>query len=152
MFYVGVVVAKSFENFAQKEIEYRKGSNPDLTAKQALQDTIDTCLIITKRGKGNDEEKTKYALLQKGILAFGTGYLMDGKFRIDEAIIAVAKVAYLAGKILKNDLTQIKRYNGEDIKQLIIDNPEWNFLNRLKRQPDKSSFFYWYHTMQLLSE
>ena len=36
-------------------------------------------------------------------------------------------------------------------KELIIENPDWNFLNRLKRQPDKSSFYYWYQTVQLLT-
>ncbi len=32
-----------------------------------------------------------------------------------------------------------------------IENQDWNFLNRLKRQPDKSSFYYWYKTVQLLT-
>ncbi|MCF8361042.1 MAG: hypothetical protein K9G70_00320 [Prolixibacteraceae bacterium] len=38
----------------------------------------------------------------------------------------------------------------EDIKDWNIDNPDWNFLNRLKRQPDKSLFYYWYQTVELL--
>ncbi len=143
------VVAKSFQIFAKQEIEYRKVTHPDLTPDQVLQDTIDTCLIITKRERGSAGEKDKFTQLQKGIIAFGTGYLMSGNFRIDEAIVASSKVAHLAAKLLSNDLTPIKHYNGEDIKHLEIENPDWNFLNRLKRQPDKSSFYYWYHTMQL---
>jgi hypothetical protein len=35
-------------------------------------------------------------------------------------------------------------------KELNIEEPEWNFLNPLKRQPDKSAFYYWYQTVQLL--
>ena len=62
------------------------------------------------------------------------------------------KYLYLAAKLLKNDLSPINNYKGEDIKQLNIENPDWNFLNRLKRQPDKSSFYYWYHTVQLLTQ
>lgn len=146
------VVAKSFQIFAKQEIEYRKVTHPDLTPDQVLQDAIDTCLIITKRERGSAGEKDKFTELQKGIIAFGTGYLMSGNFRIDEAIVASSKVAHLAAKLLSNDLTPIKHYNSEDIKHLEIENPDWNFLNRLKRQPDKSSFYYWYHTMQLLTK
>ena len=146
------VVAKGFQIFAKQEIEYRKETHPDLTPEQVLQDTIDTCLIITKRERGNSDEKAKFAQLQKGITAFGTGYLMSGNFRIDDAVVASAKVAHLAAKLLTNDLSPINHYNGEDIKQLNIENQDWNFLIRLKRQPDKSSFYYWYHTVQLLTQ
>jgi hypothetical protein len=145
------VVAKSFQLFTKKEIEYRKETHPDLTTEQVLQDIIDTCLILTKRERGSAEEKAKLSLLQKGIIAFGSGYLMSGNFRIDDAVVASSKVAHLAVKLLTHDLTPIKHYKGEDIKHLDIENQEWSFLNRLKRQPDKSSFYYWYHSVQLLS-
>lgn len=145
------IVADSFYTFAKYEIDYRKDSDSDLSPELALQDTIDTCLIITKRGKGNADEKGKFTQLQKGIIAFGTGYLMTGNFRIDDAIVAAAKVAYLAAKLLVNDLSPMSRYKGEDIKPLNIENQEWSFLNRLKRQPDKSSFYYWYQTVQILT-
>jgi predicted nucleotidyltransferase component of viral defense system len=145
-------VAASFHIFAKQEIEYRKESHPGLTPEQVLRDTIDTCLIITKRERGNAEEKVLFAKLQKGITAFGTGYLMSGNFRIDDAIIASAKVAHLAAKLLTGDLSPIKQYNGEDIKPLNIENQDWNFLNRLKKQPVKSSFYYWYQTVQLLTQ
>ncbi len=143
------VVAKSFETFAKQEIKYRKS---DLTPKDVLQNTIDTCLIIAKKGAGqNTDEKVKFKELQKGIKAFGTGFLMNGNFRIDDAVTASAKVAYLTAKILKNDLSPIEYFNNEDIKSLLIENPDWNFLNKLKRQPDKSSFFYWYMAVKLLT-
>lgn len=145
------IVATCYKTFAAQEIEYRKVTHPGLTKEQVLLDTIDTCCIITKRGKGSTEEKALFTQLQKGITAFGTGYLMSGNFRIDDAIIASSKVAYLAAKLLKDDLSPIKYYNGEDISQLNIENQEWNFLNRLKRQPDKSSFYYWYQAVQLLT-
>jgi hypothetical protein len=144
------VVAKSFHLFAIHEIEYRKESHPGLTPEKVLQDTINTCLIITKRERGTTEEKAKFAQLQKGIIAFGTGYLMSGNFRIDDAVPASARIAYLATKILVNDMSPLSYYEGQDIKDLNIENPDWNFLNRLKRQPDKSSFYYWYQTYELI--
>jgi predicted nucleotidyltransferase component of viral defense system len=143
-------VAESFSRFAQKEIEYRKAEHPDLTIEQVLKDTIDTCLIIAKRGRGSTIEKTNFAQLQKGIVAFGTGFLMSGNFRIDEAVVATAKVAYLATKLLVNNLSPIQFYQGKDITSLNIENQDWNFLNRLKRHPDKSAFYYWYKVVQLL--
>lgn len=147
------IVAASFNAFAKKEIEYRKKLNPDLalTAKTVLKDSIDTCLIIAKRGTGTGDERKKYADLQRGISAFGTGFLMSGNFRIDDAIPAAARVAYLASKILKNDLKPIEYFQRQDIKELNIENQDWNFLNRLKRQPDKSSFFYWFQAVTLLT-
>ena len=147
-------VSESFKVFAKKEIAYRKNRNPDsgLTPEKVLQDTIDTCLLLAKRGSGTADEKSKFIELQKGIRAFGTGFLMEGNFRIDDAIPAAARIAYLATKILNKDLLPIEYYNKQNIKELTIDNPEWNFLNRLKRQPDKSSFYYWYRAVQLLTK
>ena len=145
------VVAESFNRFARQEIEYRKTEHPVLTIEQVLNDTIDTCVIIAKRGRGDETEKSNYTELQKGIVAFGTGFLMEGNFRIDDAIVASAKVAYLAAKLLVNDLTPIEHYNGEDIKPLNIENPDWNFLNPLKRLPDKSAFYYWYQVVKLFT-
>ncbi len=149
------IVSKSFLLHAEQEIAFRKNANDktDLSPKKVLQDTIDTCLIITKRDTNKEEPaKSNFKLMQDGIRAFGTGYLMSGKFRIDDAIIASSKVVLLAAKLLVGDLSPVSYYNGEDIKALNIENPEWNFLNKLKKQPDKSIFYYWYQTVQLLTK
>lgn len=148
------IVAASFEAFAKQEIEYRKNGNPDtkLNPEIVLHDTIDTCAILANRGHGSDGEKAKFKELQKGIKAFGTGFLMAGNFRIDDAVPASARIAYLAAKILIKDLSPITYYDNQDIKELTIEDPDWNFLNRLKRQPDKSSFYYWYQAIKLLTK
>lgn len=145
-------VATSFKAFAAQEIAYRKNENADLALhpETVLQDIIDTCLIIARRGAGSDDEKKKFAELQRGIRALGSGFLITGNFRIDDAVPASARIAYLAAKILANDLTPIPYYDQQDIKDWNIEDPNWNFLNRLKRQPDKSSFYYWYLAVQLL--
>ena len=93
------IVAQSFEGFVKQEIEYRKTEKPDLTPGKVLQDTIGTCAILAKRGKGSADEKQKFIELQKGIKAFGTGFLMVENFRIDDAIAAAARmeVAVVSG-------------------------------------------------------
>ncbi|MAE81831.1 MAG: hypothetical protein CMB80_03775 [Flammeovirgaceae bacterium] len=145
-------VAASFEVFAKQEISYRKGVDSTMTPENVLQDTIDTCAIIAKRERGNEDEKAKFKELQKGIIAFGTGFLMAGNFRIDDAVPASARVAYLAAKLLKKEFSPLEKYEGQDIKDWNIEDQDWNFLNRLKRQPDKSSFFYWFKTVELLTK
>lgn len=146
------VVAASFRVFAKQEIVYRKDENPiaELTPEIVLRDTIDTCAILARRERGNDDEKAKFKELQKGIIAFGTGFLMADNFRIDDAVAASARIAYLAAKILVNDLSPIRYYDNRDMKDVIIEDPNWNFLMRLKRQPDKSAFYYWYQTVHLM--
>lgn len=148
------MVAKSFMAFAEKETNYRKNGNPDseLTPKMVLLDTIDTCLIIAKRGGGSEDEKQKFTELQRGIKAFDFGFLMSGNFRIDDAIPASSRIAYLAAKILHNDLSPIDHYVGQNIKEWNIEDPDWNFLNKLKKQQDKSSFYYWYQTVELITK
>lgn len=145
------IVAQSFEAFAIQEIKYRKTETSDLTTENVLQDTIDTCAILAKKGKGTAAEKSKFNELQKGIRAFGTGFLMNGNFRIDDAVPAAARIAYLSAKILHKDLSPIEYFQGQDIKEWNIQNQDWNFLNRLKKQPDKSGFYYWYKTLEVMN-
>ena len=148
------IVADSFRKFAEHEIQYRQYSLPktELTAEMVLMDTIDTCIIFAKRNRGTDDQTSKFKELQKGIIAFGSGYLMSGTFRIDDAIHATARIAYLAAKILFNDLSPIRYFEGQDIKAISIEDQQWNFLMRLKKLPDKSAFYYWYQTIELLTK
>jgi hypothetical protein len=146
------IVADSFHAFAQQEIEYRRQDNSDhvITPKNVLQDTIGTCLIIAKRGHGSEDEIAKFTELQNGIKALDSGYLMSGHFRIDDAIPAAGRVAYLATKILANDLSPIAFYQRQEIQNLNIEEKGWKFLNRLNRLPDKTGFYYWYQAVQIL--
>tara|TARA_R110002050_G_scaffold109799_2_gene221494 strand:- start:15588 stop:16691 length:1104 start_codon:yes stop_codon:yes gene_type:complete len=145
------IVAQSFEAFALKEIEYRKTETAILTTNEVLRDTINTCAILAKKGKGTADEKLKFAELQKGIRAFGTGFLMNGNFRIDDAIHAAARIAYLSAKILHKNLSPIEYFQAQNINEWTIENQDWNFLNKLKKQPDKSGFYYWYKTLEILN-
>jgi len=145
------IVAQSFEAFAIQEIEYRKTETSNLTLQKVLKDTIGTCAILAKKGKGSTDEKQKFIELQKGIRAFGTGFLMVGNFRIDDAVSAAARIAYLSAKILHKNLSPIEFFQGENITKLNIENQDWNFLNRLKKQPDKSGFYYWHKALEVMN-
>lgn len=149
------IVHKSFMAFATTEIAYRSEmpeyEDKELTPTTILQDTIDTCLLIARRDTNKTEPyKTQFSDLNTGIRAFGGNFLMSGNFRIEDAVIASARVAHLAAKLLVGDLSPIQYYEVEDVTKLTIDNENYVYLNRLKKQPDKSSFYYWYHTTQLL--
>lgn len=148
------MVARSFMAFAEQEISYRKSVNPrqTLSPEQVLKDIIDTCGIIAKKGVGPNDEQQKFAELQKGIKAFDFGYLMAGHFRLDDAVPVAARIAHLAAKLLVRDTSAIAYYRGQAIHDLNIEEPQWKALNKLKRQPNGSSFYYWHHTVKLLKQ
>ncbi len=61
------IVARSFYAQAVRGIICRAKENTalSLTPEMVLQDTLDTCLIIAKRGKGTADEQHKFSELQK---------------------------------------------------------------------------------------
>lgn len=139
--------AKSFNAFVVEEISYR---GLTIGAPEVLNDIIETAKIIALRDRNRDEPfKSHYDELQKGIRSFNN-FIISGSFRPDDAITASAKAAYLAAKILNENYDALERFNNDDIAELNIENQEWNFLNRLKRLPDKSAFFYWYKSLEKL--
>ena len=85
-----------------------------------------------------------------GIRSFGSAFLMTGHFRIEEAMAASARVAYLNAILLQPKIKEIEYHKGQDISELTIEKADWAFLNKLKRQPDKSIFYYWYKAVELL--
>ena len=149
------MVKKSFSAFAKAELSYRSTdkdfSKRKLNEKDVLWDSINTCAIMARRERNpTAEKKKKFADLSSGIRSFGSAFLMTGHFRIEEALAASAKVAYLNAIILQKEDVEIEYYENQDTKELVIKNPDWAFLNRLKRQPDKSIFYYWNKAVELL--
>lgn len=148
-------VKKSFSAFAKAELSYRSSdknfSNRNLSETDVLWDSINTCAIIARRERNpTAKSKKKFADLNLGIRSFGSAFLMKGNFRIEEALATSARVAYLNAILLQSEITEIEYYDGQDIGELTIENTDWAFLNKLKRQPDKSIFFYWYMAVELL--
>ena len=73
--------------------------------------------------------------------------LIEKRFHLEKAIISASKAAYLS-VLIRKEVMEIKRYKSPDeIKDLLIPHP---LLNKLKKS-NPEAFFYWYHTILLLS-
>ncbi|OWP85008.1 hypothetical protein BWK59_02225 [Flavobacterium davisii] len=134
------VVINSYMKVVQEEIGFRK---LDLNATNVLADTLDTCYTLFERNSKSEE----FNQLQQGIRNF-TNFTID-RFSIDEAITAGAKVAYLAKLIQLGKLTTIERFkNPLEIKNWIIENPQYNKLNKLKKS-NPEAFYYWFKAINI---
>ncbi|HWK06841.1 MAG TPA: nucleotidyl transferase AbiEii/AbiGii toxin family protein [Puia sp.] len=143
------IVAASYDAFVQQELAYR---GLELPPRDVLWDTIHTCRIIGFRDSNKkDPDRYRFMDLRTGIQNF-SNHLISGYFRIDQAVTASAKVAYLCARLMVEDYTPLQRYAGQDVQTLNIAHPEWNVLNKLKRLPDQSAFFYWYECLKVLEQ
>lgn len=139
---------QSFRTTAQKEIAYRTGLS--ITTENVLNDIINTSLMISSRGKLFDPKKD-FIHVRTG-LAQLKPFIYNGAFRIDEAVLASSKAAYLAAIILKDYKGEIKRWHdGDDIMKYNIDPVEYNFLNKRRNIPG-GPLFYWHQTLSLLGK
>ncbi len=131
-------VRASYDKVVDEEIKFRK---LDLDKDQVLEDTFQACWVLSMR----DEKKPDFQHLKTGIQNI-TNFII-GRFKIEEAIIAGAKTAYLC-QMLKNGATgSPKMYSGpEEIKDWQIDNAEYNKLNKLKKS-NPEAFYYWYRAI-----
>lgn len=139
----------SFSILAEKEIAYR---GLKCSPETVLDDIIETGLLMAQRGKIQAEpEKSRFKELQDGIVQF-KNFLITGAFRIDEAIEASAKAAYMAAIIKKRNDEPLERFNNKtmNINDFLIDNRDYNHLNKLKKLPN-GALFYWYHTVKMIS-
>ncbi|VAX25895.1 hypothetical protein MNBD_IGNAVI01-729 [hydrothermal vent metagenome] len=142
-------VNKSFQIFAKQEIEYRK---LEITPNDILDDIFNTAKLISLREKNKTEpEKSQFKGIRTGIRSFAN-FLFSGNFRIDDAITASAKAAYLAMKLRQPNLLPLEKFDEQDVSELMITKSGWNYLNKLKKLPDKSAFFYWYKTIEILEK
>lgn len=127
-------VRKTFERLATQEIAYR---NLAVSTSDVLKDVFNTALIIAQR----DDKQAEFLFLQDGIKRLNS-YVV-GDFRIEQAILAGAKAAYLS-RMLQNGASMIERYTRTtQVIDWLIDDAALNRLNKLKKaQPE--AFFYWY--------
>ncbi|MDT0294887.1 nucleotidyl transferase AbiEii/AbiGii toxin family protein [Mesonia ostreae] len=132
------VVRNSYSKVVKEELSFRK---LDLTAEQVLNDTQEACYVLSTRDTTSDEFKH----LQTGVSNF-TNFTIE-KFNIEEAITAASKVAYLSELIKSSDDIKIDRFaNPLVVKDWLIENPQFNKLNKLKKS-NPEAFFYWYKTV-----
>jgi predicted nucleotidyltransferase component of viral defense system len=134
------VVKNSYNKVVQEEIGFRK---LDITPKEVLVDTWQACYTLAERNEKSEDFKQ----LQKGIINF-TNFPIE-QFRIDQAITAAAKVAYLTQLIQNEEEVIIERFtNPLEIKEWSIENPQYNKLNKLKKN-NPEAFYYWFKALQL---
>ncbi|HLP61508.1 MAG TPA: nucleotidyl transferase AbiEii/AbiGii toxin family protein, partial [Candidatus Deferrimicrobium sp.] len=142
-------VSTSFSILAKKEIEYR---NLKISREAILDDIIETGFLLAQREKNQTETgKLRFKELQDGISQF-KNFLASGFFRIDEAIEAAAKAAYIAAKIKTGNNEAPEHYDrSKNINDYLIENRDYNHLNKLKKLPN-GALFYWYHAVNLIQD
>jgi predicted nucleotidyltransferase component of viral defense system len=135
----------SFLILVEKEIGYRE---LNIGWEDVLDDIIETGLLIAQRGKITTEpQKSQFKELQYGIMQF-KNYLITGVFRIDEAIEAAAKAAYMAAKIKTRNDESLEIFDKtRDINDYLIKDQPYNYLNKLKKLPN-GALFYWNHALK----
>lgn len=132
------VVRSSYNKVVKEEIGFRK---LDITATEVLEDTWQACYTLAER----DIKSEEFNHLQLGIRNF-TNFTID-RFNIDEAITAAAKVAYLTKLLQTNEELKTERFkNPLEIKDWIIEDQEYNKLNKLKKN-NPEAFYYWYKSI-----
>lgn len=128
------IVRSSYNKVVQEEIGFRK---LEITAKEVLADTCQACYTLAER----DTKSEDFNHLQLGIRNF-TNFTID-RFSIEEAITAAAKVAYLTKLIQsENKIKPEKFKNPLEIKDWLIEDNEYNKLNKLKKS-NPEAFYYW---------
>ncbi|MCM4157605.1 nucleotidyl transferase AbiEii/AbiGii toxin family protein [Gramella sp. AN32] len=131
------IVRNSYAKVVKEGLKFR---SLVLTAEQVLNDTQEACYTLSTRDTQSDEFKH----LQLGVSNF-TNFTIE-KFNIEEAITAASKVAYLS-ELIKSPDDKIERFdNPLEVKDWLIENPQYNKLNKLKKS-NPEAFFYWYKTI-----
>lgn len=129
-----ILVKDSYRRIVIEELGYRK---LPLSYKDVLDDTIEACLTIASRAENNPEFKH----LRKGIINI-TNFIIS-RFKIEEAIIAAGKIAYLSLLLKREEVVVIQKFRSpEQIKELNISSQEYQWLNKLKKS-NPEAFFYW---------
>ena len=139
---------QSFTTTAQKEIAYREEER--ITTEEVLNDIINTSLMLGSLGKFFDP-KGEFQHIAKGLTQLKS-YIYNGSFRLDDAVVASSKAAYLAAIIVTGYEGKIKRWqSGDDITKYSIAPIEYQFLNKRRNIPG-APLFYWYQTLSLLGK
>lgn len=132
------LVKKSFLKVVHEEIAFRK---LDISWKQVLQDTTEACHILAQRNLTRPE----FIHLQTGITNI-TNFVLD-RFKIEEAITASAKTAYLCSLLEADETPAPVRFESPaQIASLTIESMNHLELNRLKKT-NPEAFYYWHKSI-----
>ncbi|MFH1119402.1 MAG: nucleotidyl transferase AbiEii/AbiGii toxin family protein [Bacteroidota bacterium] len=141
-------VKSVFLTIAKNQLLYRSING---TIEDVIADIFSIALIIAKRGRNSVEaDISKFEDIQNGLKMFGE-YLITGSFKIEDAICASAKVAFITQGFIHDEQKNYLLYNSTlNLENLNIRNVEYNFLNRLKKT-NKPAFYYWYCCLELMN-
>ena len=138
------IMKSTFDTIAQKQIEYRKLG---IKTHNVLDDIFATSLLFPQKQMG---DQSKFEKLTRGINKF-QNFLIKERFRLDEAIEAAGKAAYLSSKIKAGNFDKLESFNKEkSIKDYFIENTDYNFLNKTSKLPN-NALFYWYQAVNLIT-
>ena len=144
------LVNSSYQATVKKELTYRS-LPPLITPARVLEDTIRTALQLAhlklNRRPTGPVATLAARELATGIRAFAS-FPFATRFGDDQAATSAAKVAYLAARLLVDDLTALPRYPNSDDLSAPITDQRLNYLNKLRNTP--AALFYWQHTISLL--
>jgi hypothetical protein len=142
-----VEVFEVFNKLADRQIKYR---NLKINIEDIVTDIFSAALILAKRDKNKSEpDLSRFQDLKVGLSRFES-YIMTGSFHIEDAIRYSAKVACFAQSLLNPGPNPFRLYTDEiDLSESIIENPEFNFLNRFKKT-NKEAFYYWFKCLNIL--
>jgi len=130
-------VRDNFIKVASRELSYR-GLNPD-KYQVIIDDIIDCSHNYCVYGRVNKE---LFKTMQQGVSQLGS-FIYGEKFRQPQGQIAVAKAAYIA-KLIERNQTKIDRFDKNiDMKDWVISDHNYSALNKLKKH-NLEAFYYWY--------
>lgn len=143
------IVARAYAATVAKELAYRQ---LPLTAADVLRDTIQTAYLLAQQRLLNPAKVPDLAAageLSAGISSFAN-YLIGERFNLDKAVVAGAKAAYLAARLLVQEYAALPRYAAQPVSDLRLTDPRFNFLNKLRSTPE--ALFFWQQTVKLLTQ
>ena len=140
------VTAEVFKRIVPIELAYRELT---MSIEEVIEGIRRTDMNIALRGALDAEQ---FSFLQRGISKMRSFMYSGRQYRIDEAITDAARDAYML-TLIEQGIDQIEKYSGDpmSVANLSIKSLEMNKLNRLKKTFPEA-FWYWYKTVELLSE
>ena len=135
-------IAASYKAFANMENTFR---NTTFSRQETLQDTINTCFLISQLDLKKSVENETTAILRRGIRQIGS-HLIGVSFGLSQAKESASRLAFLAALLSLGDDVNLREmfYRVdliEDIRDMRISGAR-ALLNRLKAVSPEA-FYYW---------
>jgi predicted nucleotidyltransferase component of viral defense system len=137
-------VHQSFTNSVKNEVLYR---NPEISHTDVLNDIIKTALILSRREKNIDEpDKSNFMELSAGLRSFNN-FLIRGSFRIEHAIEASAKAAWLAVRMKQENYNPVLLFKTDiELLDWTNTNTDYTHIAKLKRS-NQAAYHYWWNCL-----